>query len=125
LHFSVVLEKVLYHFDSASSANDRTAKAIQDQFRLFFHQNIPVINCASPQQKNGYDCGLYVIVAVEELSRKALEYDPDGSKSDKDLLEKCTADLHRIITKDYVQQRREEYRTLVQSLSMEKKVESS
>lgn len=123
--FFVALEKVLYHFDSMSSANDRTAKAVQEKFRLFFHQNIPVINCASPQQRNGYDCGLYVIVTVEELSRKILEYDPDGNKSDKDLLEKCTADLHRIISKDYVQQRREEFRTLVQSLSMERKSECS
>ena len=91
----VALEKLLYHFDSMSWANDHTAKTIQQKFQLFFHQNIPVINCDSPQQMNAYDCGLYVIVTAEEVSRKILEYDPDDNKSDKDLLKKCTADLRQ------------------------------
>ncbi|CAF4186237.1 unnamed protein product, partial [Rotaria sp. Silwood2] len=68
-HWSLLIlsiqEKTLYHCDSMSLSNYHTAKEVQQKFQAFFHDDVTLINCRSPQQKNDFDCGLYVIVIVE------------------------------------------------------------
>ncbi len=111
------LEKILYHFDSMSTANDRTAKEIQGKFRVFFHENIPLIDSRCPQQKNGFDCGLYVIVIVEEFCRFVSKY----FSNEKDYFNKFMDHIQRTITSDYINQRRVELKSLLESMSTEKK----
>jgi Ulp1 family protease len=99
-----------------SSANDRTAKEIQTKFRVFFHENIPLINSRCPQQQNGFDCGLYVIVIVEEFCRFISAH----LSNEKDYFNKFMDDIHRSITSDYINLRREELKSLLESMSIEK-----
>ena len=102
-----------------SSANDRTAKEIQGKLRVYFHENIPLINSRCPQQKNGFDCGLYVIVIVEEFCRFVHEY--LGEKfNGKEFFEKFTNEIQRTITSDYINQRRKQLKQLLQSMSTER-----
>lgn len=99
-----------------SSANDRTAKELQKKFEIFFHNNIPLINSKCPQQKNGFDCGLYVIVIVEEFCRFI-----DENLNEKISFDKFSQDIQQIITSDYINQRRKQLKSLLQSMSIEKK----
>jgi Ulp1 family protease len=103
-----------------SLANDRTAKEIQRKLRVFFHENIQLIDSHCPQQKNGFDCGLYVIVIVEEFCRFVYEYLVEKS-NDKTFFEKFMEEIHRVITADYINQRRKELKVLLESMSMERK----
>jgi len=123
-HWSLLIlsiqEKILYHFDSSLLANDRTAKEIQKKFEIFFHENIQLINSHCPQQQNGSDCGLYVIVIVEEFCRFVYEYLLEKSNN-KELFEKFMNEIQRCVTSDYIKQRRKQLKILLESMSMEKK----
>jgi Ulp1 family protease len=99
-----------------SSANDRTAKEIQGKLRVFFHENIPLIAARCPQQINGFDCGLYVIVIVEEFCRFVSEHLTNG----KDYFNQFMDRIQRSITSDYIDQRRVELKSLLESMSIEK-----
>jgi hypothetical protein len=59
-----------YHWDSVRGSNYRAAQAVADKFALIFqHSATPaVVECASPQQNNGYDCGLHVLAAAKFLT---------------------------------------------------------
>jgi Ulp1 family protease len=111
------LEKILYHFDSLSFSNDRTAKDIQKKFQIFFHENIQLINSRCPQQKNGFDCGLYVIVIVEEFCRFIYEYLLKKSNI-KELFEKFIDEIQQCVTPDYINQRRKQLKILLESMSI-------
>jgi len=115
-----VLEKILYHFDSMSSSNDRTAKEIQRKIEIFFHENIHLINSRCPQQKNGFDCGLYVIVIVEEFCRFVNEYLLE-KLNEKEFFDKFMDEIQRSITSDYINQRRKQLKILLESMSLNKK----
>lgn len=114
------IEKILYHFDSSSFANDRTAKEIQGKFEVFFHQKIPLINSSCPQQENGYDCGLYVIVLMEEFCRCIREYFL-REMNEKEVLSKFIDQTQRSVTSDYINRRRNQLKILLESMSLEKK----
>ncbi|UJR28617.1 hypothetical protein I4U23_009850 [Adineta vaga] len=129
-HWSLLIlsiqDKILYHFDSMSSANDRTAKDIQDKFRIFFHEQVQLINTRCPQQKNGFDCGLYVIVIVEEfcrflyenyLSKKSIE-----ENYDKEVFEMFMNEIHQCITSKSISQRRKQLKELLESMILDKKI---
>jgi Ulp1 family protease len=59
-----------YHWDSVRGSNARAAQAVADKFAVIFQHNASptVVECASPQQDNGYDCGLHVLAAAEVLA---------------------------------------------------------
>jgi Ulp1 family protease len=105
-----------------SSSNDHTAKEIQGKFRIFFHENIHLTNCHCPQQENGFDCGLYLIVIVEEFCRFVHESyllkSSNEDKYDKKFFEKFSNEIHRCITSKFINQRRKELKTLLQSMSI-------
>jgi Ulp1 family protease len=107
-----------------SSSNDHTAKEIQGKFRAFFHENIHLINCHCPQQENGFDCGLYVIVIVEEFSRFVNEFysskKSNEDKYDKKFFDKFSHEIHRCITSEYINQRRKQLKTLLESMIIHK-----
>ncbi|CAF0767313.1 unnamed protein product [Rotaria sordida] len=129
-HWSLLIlsiqEKILYHFDSMSLLNDHTAKEVQQKFQAFFHDDhITLINCRCPQQKNGFDCGLYVIVIVEEFCRFIYEYyslkNSNKDKYDKDLFEKFMNEINQCISSEYINQRRKQLKTLLESMSINRK----
>ncbi len=103
-----------------SSSNDYTAKEIQKKFQVFFHENIQLINSHCPQQTNGFDCGLYVIVIVEEFCRFVYEYLLE-KLNEKEVFEKFIDKIQRCVTSDYINQRRKQLKILLQSMSIEKK----
>ncbi|CAF1362178.1 unnamed protein product [Adineta ricciae] len=110
-HWSLLIlaiqDKVLYHFDSMSSANDRTAKDIQSKLRVFFHTQVPLVNGRCPQQENGFDCGFY---------------ENDLSKSPtKEGFEKFMNEINRCITSESINQRRKQLKTLLESMSSDRK----
>ncbi|CAF0900957.1 unnamed protein product [Rotaria sp. Silwood1] len=128
-HWSLLIlsiqEKILYHFDSMSLSNDHTAKEIQQKFQAFFHDHVTLINCRCPQQKNGFDCGLYVIVIVEEFCRFIYKYylakNSNEEKYGKDLFEKFMNEINQSITSEYINQRRKQLKTLLESMSVDRK----
>jgi sentrin-specific protease 8 len=59
-----------YHWTSVKGSNARAAQAVADKLAVIFQNNATptVVECASPQQVNGYDCGLHVLAAAEFLA---------------------------------------------------------
>jgi len=59
------------HFDSVKGSNARTAKAVANKFSQLLPQSstgIQVLEAKTPQQLNGYDCGLHVLATAELLA---------------------------------------------------------
>ncbi|XP_070530197.1 sentrin-specific protease 8 isoform X2 [Cardiocondyla obscurior] len=69
------LEKICYHFDSSSGVNNSSAKKLALKIIKYFQQNQDgkYIEMASPQQTNGYDCGLHVLCLADVISVHALK----------------------------------------------------
>jgi Ulp1 family protease len=103
-----------------SLSNDRTAKEIQRKIQTVFQENIHLINSRCPQQINGFDCGLYVIVIVEEFCRFVNEYLLE-KLNEKELFGKFMDEIQRCITSDYINQRRKQLKILLKSMCSEKK----
>jgi Ulp1 family protease len=107
-----------------SLLNDRTAKKLQGKFQGFFHEDIQLINARCPRQANDFDCGLYVIVIVEEFCRFIYEYDlgkqSGEEKYDKEFFDKFMNEINRCITAEYINQRRKQLKTLLESMSLDK-----
>ncbi|CAF4460563.1 unnamed protein product [Rotaria socialis] len=128
-HWSLLIlsiqDKILYHFDSMSLSNDRTAKEMHKKFQAFFHDNINLINTRCPQQKNAFDCGLYVIVIVEEFKRFIYENcilkKFDDQKLDKDLFEKFINEISQCMTSESVNQRRKQLKAILESMRTDRK----
>lgn len=58
------------HFDSVSGSNACTAQAVAEKFTRIFkpQSNVVVVECKTPQQSNGYDCGLHVVASAQVLA---------------------------------------------------------
>ena len=81
-HWSLLLMKgdTPYHWDSVSGRNSRAAQNVARKWqrlrKLFHpatittatHDYCPVVECPTPQQKNGFDCGLHALAAAKVLS---------------------------------------------------------
>lgn len=60
-----------YHWDSVSGSNRNTAHAVAARFASLFRHGDSVRGvqeCYTPQQSNGYDCGLCVLAEAHELA---------------------------------------------------------
>ena len=66
-----------YHFDSSSGYNASAASAVSRKLMKVLHCNLPassdeimfhVKECITPQQKNGFDCGVYLLGFAEGLT---------------------------------------------------------
>ena len=61
----------MWHFDSVSSANQVAAKAVMERFQCLFDltsNNLHLREIVTPQQQNGYDCGLHALCAAEVVA---------------------------------------------------------
>lgn len=92
---------------------------MQNKFEVFFHQKIPLINSSCPQQRNGYDCGVYVITLMEEFCRCIQENRLDEIH-EKELLTRFINQIQRSITCDNINHQRNQWKILVESMSLEK-----
>ena len=99
-----------YHWDSVRGSNAHAAQAVADKFAVIIHNNVTpiVIECASPQQDNGYDCGLHVLAAAEFLAPLESLHTNSLLGHNTNLLE-----LRRQL-KDEVKERAKEYRQSLQ-----------
>ncbi|XP_033746441.1 sentrin-specific protease 8-like [Pecten maximus] len=64
------------HYDSCGSANKEIAKQLAYKIQPFVlapRGRMKVIEADSPQQQNGYDCGLYVIATAEHKCKELCE----------------------------------------------------
>ena len=65
-----------YHFDSSSGYNASAALAVSKKLMKVLHCNLPcsqeitpqIKECKTPQQNNGFDCGVYLLWFAEGLS---------------------------------------------------------
>ncbi len=75
-HWSLLLFDRLHrwyiHYDSLAGSNLTAAKAIANSLEPHLHATRRVkFDCVkAPQQRNGYDCGVYVICVAEEVCRQ-------------------------------------------------------
>lgn len=61
--------KEYLHFDSVAGNNASAAREVAKTFSLVLkHENVSVREVETPQQHNGYDCGLHALAAAEMLS---------------------------------------------------------
>ncbi len=79
-----------FHFDSSTGYNRSAARAVarrvnkileigfdvddEDKSNLHRSQFAGVMECKSPQQRNGYDCGVHAIVTAEALATELLSH---------------------------------------------------
>ncbi|KAG7343259.1 Ulp1 protease family protein [Nitzschia inconspicua] len=58
-----------YHFDSHGECNLKVAVEIATKIAKYIYKsNARVISCKTPQQVNGYDCGIHVLTAARVLA---------------------------------------------------------
>jgi len=110
----LILGKQAYHFDSIpDSGNTAAACAVAQKFfrlleslGLIHIPSVSIRECPCPKQKNGYDCGLHLLLAAEVLVRGDCEETQVGKRLNE-LFEAnpdaCT-DLRRSIAADVVTQ---------------------
>lgn len=78
-HWSLLLvdmsSKVFYHIDSLKDYNYNHAQTICEKFHSFF--NFPaqptLVKIESPQQTNGYDCGIHMLLSTDSIVHSLLE----------------------------------------------------
>jgi Ulp1 family protease len=77
-----------YHFDSISqSGNFSCAHQVANKLQALFHVNtlhsntetnshmvVTLLECAVPKQKNGYDCGVHVLIAAEMIAQQPYHF---------------------------------------------------
>ncbi|KAM9952957.1 hypothetical protein ACTFIR_008015 [Dictyostelium discoideum] len=121
LIFIKSLNKFIY-YDSINSFNSSDAIFIISKFKFLLSSPSPktnlkefLINQKTPQQQNGYDCGLYVLSIIEELLKLIIKENEnnEGEKnkiSYKDLLlsEFTNELLFKEITPNYIKDKRVE-----------------
>lgn len=74
-HWSLLLwdkiREVFYHFDSLGSVNLQYAETIAE--RLITSGKLTLINVMTPLQKNGYDCGIHMILNATNILSKIMD----------------------------------------------------
>ena len=76
--FSAVVDVGFHHFDSSKGLNELAAKAVAEKLQKVLHTSmskdvritdvVEVVECKTPQQRNGYDCGVLALGFAEALS---------------------------------------------------------
>lgn len=76
--FSAVVDVGFHHFDSSKGLNELAAKAVAEKLQKVLHTSmskdvritdvVEVVECKTPQQTNGYDCGVLALGFAEALS---------------------------------------------------------
>ncbi|KAM9963079.1 hypothetical protein ACTFIW_006301 [Dictyostelium discoideum] len=121
LIFIKSLNKFIY-YDSINSFNSSDAIFIISKFKFLLSSPSPktnlkefLINQKTPQQQNGYDCGLYVLSIIEELLKLIIKENENNEGEEnkisyKDLLlsEFTNELLFKEITPNYIKDKRVE-----------------
>ncbi|EAL67999.1 sentrin-specific protease 8 [Dictyostelium discoideum AX4] len=121
LIFIKSLNKFIY-YDSINSFNSSDAIFIISKFKFLLSSPPPktnlkefLINQKTPQQQNGYDCGLYVLSIIEELLKLIIKENENNKGEEnkisyKDLLlsEFTNELLFKEITPNYIKDKRVE-----------------
>ena len=97
------------HFDSmgASSMNHKAAKDIVKNLTSSVFHGANYANGNTPPQKNGFDCGMYVLCISEILAKSFVE-GKDPLRESIELLKVCTP--------NYVKERRKSWPILIQKI---------
>lgn len=111
-HWSLLIyshnENSCYHYDSCRGINDRTAKKFSKKIFKYFsptnNGNFLSIKCS--QQKNTYDCGIFVICFTELICEKLLAKQCDNVKY---------CDTSAVV--NYVSSKRKDINELIEVLS--------
>lgn len=99
--------KRAFHYDPISGSNRAAALRLMKQFVRFMWGELgEFVDEDCPQQKNGYDCGMYVICIAQKLCEKYV------TNQDCSLIEKDKQEL----TQSYITSRRSWLRNLICSL---------
>jgi len=88
------------HFDSSRRFNAGAARAVAKRLSYALAISgydgvtdvVNVVECRTPQQTNGYDCGVYALAAAEILSRVCLE----DFEDEKRLIKYCEKELESL-----------------------------
>lgn len=70
------ISETFFHFDSSGVGcwNESSAKIVSNKFNHVFGTSFDVINPQCPTQKNGYDCGVFVVAIAEKLAGNFSRY---------------------------------------------------
>ena len=84
-----IQSSTFYHFDSSCGYNASAALVVSRKLIKVLHINSPmetaaanVHECKSPQQGNGYDCGVYLLGFAETLSSLQIDSPIDKRKKE-------------------------------------------
>ncbi|XP_044000897.1 sentrin-specific protease 8-like [Aphidius gifuensis] len=111
-HWSLLIyshnENSCYHYDSCHGGNDDIAKKFSKKIFKYFslNNNGIFINAKCLQQKNAYDCGIFVLCFTELICQKLLTKQCDNIKD---------CDTSDVV--NYVSSKRNDINELIESLS--------
>ncbi|ESO91198.1 hypothetical protein LOTGIDRAFT_182489, partial [Lottia gigantea] len=112
-HWSLLVyirsKQEFHHFDSYNHLNEHIAKKLAYRLQPFVHAprgRMKFIEIDSPQQKNAYDCGVYVISIAEHLCREFCE-----------CINNVT--LSHVVTETSVSQKRNQIKELIHKVAEE------
>lgn len=87
-HWSLLVyergDNVFVHHDSCNGMNYQHARRLYDAVKIFFGGDPRFIVGKTPQQRNGYDCGVYVMA----VSRVICDWFENGKEGDEKWLKK-------------------------------------
>ena len=92
-----------YHFDSSNGYNASAAICVSQKLMKVLHCNVPsakaeisatVIECKTPQQNNGYDCGVFLLGFSQVLSSNDLNKNLFSKQEFEHALDKYASGTH-------------------------------
>lgn len=103
-HWSLILWKtnkdknsknMFYHFDSHNSYNENSSyRTVVKLCELFNVIDFEFLGVDSPQQKNSYDCGIFVIMFIEYLLKNNANFSNIVNEINQDMATKYRKDLY-------------------------------
>jgi len=94
--FSYFSFDISLHFDSCNRSNAEAAKCVVAKASKVLNYSpkcCGVCSCPSPQQSNGYDCGIFALGVAEALSEKSLP----ASSVGLGIIKYCEQELARFV----------------------------
>lgn len=73
------LQQQFYHYDSCNGYNLKHARMIADRLINYLNDTTDnraeIIECQTPQQHNGYDCAIYMVLMMDRLTEQLMNGD--------------------------------------------------
>ncbi|XP_020579626.1 NEDD8-specific protease 1 [Phalaenopsis equestris] len=93
-HWSLLVyergDNVFVHHDSCNGMNNHHARHMYDAVKSFFGGDTRFMVWRTPQQRNGYDCGVYVMAVARVISN----WFENGKEGDEKWLKKLEMEVH-------------------------------